>query len=70
MTQHAAALFSLGAFADSGLKKGAENSDEGLGLKTTAKIHKNKQIFWHFSGAVETKMRNLRDLDQKGRLEN
>lgn len=63
-------LFPLGHLLILGLKQGAENSDECLGPKTTAKIHKKMQTFWHFSGAVETKMRNLRDLDQKGNLEN
>lgn len=48
-----------------GLKQEAENSDEGLGRKTSAKMHKNKQPFWLSSGAGETNIRNLRDLDQK-----
>ena len=70
MTQHAAALFSLFyCLLILGLKQRAENSDEGLRQKTSAKMHKNKQTFWHSSGAG-AKIRNLRDLDQKGKLQN
>lgn len=53
VTQHI--LFPLGYLLILGLKQGAQNSDEGLGQKTSAKMYRNKQTSWHSSGAGETK---------------
>ena len=61
-------FFSLRAFADSGLKQGAKNLEDGFQQMTAATMHRNRQDVWQSFGDGETKIRDLRGLDHKRKL--
>lgn len=61
-------FFHLGYLLILSLKLGIENSDEGLWQRTTAKMCRNEQHIWQFSGAGDAEVRDLRGICQKGRL--